>query len=185
MYKIFIGISAFSSCALLALALATVVKPKIQFWPPPSKGSWQDLVFIWLFRGMVYALIASSVVTVIARWPLPLINGIMGGVLILGGFAGAFAFTGRLGWRNAFGDRKGLVTTGAFSWSRNPIYVSTWVGLAGWAILIPDIGVRLVLLVWGLLYAVAARLEEPWLEREYGDQFRDYCGKVPRFLIFR
>jgi protein-S-isoprenylcysteine O-methyltransferase Ste14 len=32
------------------------------------------------------------------------------------------------------------------------------------------------------MYWIAPRFEEPWLEQQYGDAFRDYKANTPRFL---
>ncbi len=185
LFAVFVILSAIGAAALLALSIAATLRAGFRFWPPPAKGSWQDRWFIWLFRAMVYGLVAASLVWWFAPdratppmvWP--------GIALAVIGFAGAFASTAKLGWRNAFGDRNGLVTDGWFRWSRNPVYVLTWVGLAGWALIVPVWPVWAVLMAWATLYLLAARLEEPWLEAEYGEAYRQYCRAVPRFLIIR
>lgn len=87
-----------------------------------------------------------------------------------------------MGWRNAFGEKLGLRTTGWFSRSRNPIYLATWLGLIGWALLANAWMVTALLATWALFYAIAPMLEEPWLERQYGEDYRAYKAAVPRFL---
>ena len=66
----------------------------------------------------------------------------------------------------------------------NPIYIATWFGLAGWALLTPIPLVVATLFCWGLLYVVAIFMEEKWLAQEYGKSYHEYCRKVRRFLIF-
>ena len=31
-------------------------------------------------------------------------------------------------------------------------------------------------------FVVAPLAEEPWLEEQYGEKYREYVGRVPRFL---
>ncbi len=186
MHVIFSAIAATAAVTLLTLAAVSLVVSDVRFWPPPAKGSWQDVSFIWLFRAMVYGLVGASLLAIFLDGRVPATSALVaGGLLVLFGFGGAFASTRNLGWRNAFGDREGLITEGWFAYSRNPVYVTTWVGLAGWALLVPDLAVRLILLGWGLLYVLATRLEEPWLEAEYGEAYRSYRRRVPRFLLIR
>lgn len=169
--------------ALFGLSLAALIRPSFAFWPPPREGGWQRWAFFVLFRSLVYGAVAASI------WHLWL-SGIevsparfwIAIILIGLGFAGAFWATFGLGWRNAFGAKEGLRMEGAFAHSRNPVYVATWFGLAGWGLLISDTSMQLALACWAGIYLVAIFLEERWLLREYGEAFSDYCSKVRRFL---
>ena len=75
-----------------------------------------------------------------------------------------------------------LVTTGAFSISRNPIYTAFGLVLLGvflitanWVVLI-YVGVG----VW--LFNRQIRLEEKSLQKLYGQRYAEYCKRVRRFL---
>jgi protein-S-isoprenylcysteine O-methyltransferase Ste14 len=78
---------------------------------------------------------------------------------------------------------RALVTTGIHGWSRNPIYVGMFflyvgIGLAarsGWAVLL------VLPLAIVIRYGVVAR-EEEYLERRFGDAYRDYKARVRRWL---
>jgi len=77
---------------------------------------------------------------------------------------------------------EGLVTTGFFALSRNPLYVGNLLILAGLLViwnspLMYAIGVPFFLL--GYRAIVAA--EEAYLGREYGPAFAEYCQRVPRW----
>jgi protein-S-isoprenylcysteine O-methyltransferase Ste14 len=78
---------------------------------------------------------------------------------------------------------RALVTTGIHGWSRNPIYVGMFLLYAGIGIaaLSPWILVLALPLVIILRYVVVAR-EEAYLERRFGDAFRDYKARVRRWL---
>ncbi len=98
------------------------------------------------------------------------------------GFAAAFYLTGFLGWRNAFGADEGLKTTGIYRLSRNPIYLATIIGMLGWGASVASPYAWAILVLWALFYLVAPFIEEPWLERRYGDAYRRYKASVPRFI---
>jgi protein-S-isoprenylcysteine O-methyltransferase Ste14 len=76
-----------------------------------------------------------------------------------------------------------LVTTGIHSWSRNPIYLGLFlvyggIGVAAgslWALIVA------VPLAITIRYGVVAR-EEAYLERRFGDAYRDYKAHVRRWL---
>lgn len=180
---ILFAIAMISSAAILLLSLRAAFSDNFQFWPPPDKGSWQHKCFLWLFRGLLYPLIALSFMEIERPDNIfDLIKCGVGGSLLVVGFGFALRITFVMGWRNAFGEKLGLKTSGYFARSRNPIYVATWIGLIGWAILVSSTLVSILLGIWALFYLIAPYFEEPWLERMYGDEFQEYRNQVPRFL---
>lgn len=122
--------------------------------------------------------------------PLPGVGGIAwiaGGVLILVGLA---LFTP--GVRNF--SRAGtplptnrparvLVTTGIHRWTRNPVYLGFFLMYAGIGVaaLSPWMLILFVPLVVTIRYGVVAR-EEAYMERRFGDAYRDYAARVRRWL---
>jgi protein-S-isoprenylcysteine O-methyltransferase Ste14 len=78
---------------------------------------------------------------------------------------------------------RALVTTGIHGWSRNPIYVGmillyAGIGMAArspWALIL---ALPLIII---LRYGVVAR-EETYLERRFGDAYREYKARVRRWL---
>jgi protein-S-isoprenylcysteine O-methyltransferase Ste14 len=78
---------------------------------------------------------------------------------------------------------RALVTTGIHGWSRNPIYVGLFlvyggIGIAAsspWALILA------VPLAFTIRYGVVAR-EEAYLERRFGDAYRNYKARVRRWL---
>lgn len=169
-----------AGASLIALVLVGKINKNFEFFPPPRKNSWQHTTFISLFRLFVYSLIALSILRFERsnEWG----HIIIGSGLLATGFSLAFFITFQMGWRNAFGEKRGLQTTGWFLFSRNPVYVATWVGLVGWGIVVPDILVIVALTLWSVLYLLAPFLEEPWLEEQYGEAYRAYRRSVPRFF---
>ena len=107
---------------------------------------------------------------------------IVGIPLIVIGFGLAILWSSQLGWRNAYGAAKGLKTDGIFRWSRNPIYVVSIVAIFGWALTVSAWSVSTLLAVWTLGYIGAPFLEEPWLEKQYGETYVSYRNRVPRFV---
>jgi protein-S-isoprenylcysteine O-methyltransferase Ste14 len=78
---------------------------------------------------------------------------------------------------------RALVTTGIHGWSRNPIYLGLFlvyggIGIAArspWALILT------LALAITIRYGVVAR-EETYLERRFGDAYRDYKARVHRWL---
>jgi len=79
-------------------------------------------------------------------------------------------------------DTPGLATGGLYSFSRNPQFVGYGLLILGvviaWGRSLGWIG----LLSYLVLAYFVARVEEGHLERVYGQSYRDYCSRVPRFI---
>jgi len=78
---------------------------------------------------------------------------------------------------------RALVTTGIHGWSRNPIYVGMFLLYAGIGLAArsPWVLILALPLAIALRYGVVAR-EEAYLERRFGDTYRDYKARVRRWL---
>jgi protein-S-isoprenylcysteine O-methyltransferase Ste14 len=75
-----------------------------------------------------------------------------------------------------------LVTRGIFRFSRNPMYVGLVLGVAGLAILLASDWMLVMTVVLSLtLHVGVVRREERYLEGKFGDAYRDYCARVPRY----
>ena len=78
---------------------------------------------------------------------------------------------------------RALVTTGTHGWTRNPIYLGMfliYVGV-GVAARSPWTLILTLPLALTIRYGVIAR-EEAYLERRFGDAYRDYKARVRRWL---
>jgi protein-S-isoprenylcysteine O-methyltransferase Ste14 len=76
-----------------------------------------------------------------------------------------------------------LVTSEIHGWSRNPIYLGMFLvyGGIGLAVRSPWILILVLPLAVTIRYGVVAR-EEAYLERRFGDAYRDYKARVRRWL---
>jgi protein-S-isoprenylcysteine O-methyltransferase Ste14 len=115
------------------------------------------------------------------------VHWIIGGSLILIGLALAAA-----GIRNfsragtpvrSIQPTLALATTGIHGWTRNPIYLGMFLiyGGIGVAAQSPWILLLTLPLAITIRYGVVAR-EEAYLERRFGDAYRDYKARVRRWL---
>lgn len=78
--------------------------------------------------------------------------------------------------------RPGLVTTGWYRWSRNPIFLFMLTFLVGFTLLVPDPMSVAVLVASYLAIRAQVRDEERYLHRAYGEVYDTYVRRVPRFL---
>ncbi len=76
-----------------------------------------------------------------------------------------------------------LVTTGIFRRTRNPVYLGFFLIYIGIGVVMQSPWILLLLLPLAITirYGVVAR-EEAYLERRFGDAYRDYTSRVGRWL---
>ncbi len=76
-----------------------------------------------------------------------------------------------------------LVTTGVYSWVRNPIYSAFLLFCIG-AICINANPVLLFIpfICWGYMTVFLKKTEEVWLHNLYGEKYEEYCKKVNRCI---
>lgn len=136
------------------------------------------------------AFLIGFVLDRLLRLPFPgqgLVSWIIGGSLILIGFA-LFA----AGIRNFMRAEtpvptneptRVLVTTGIHGWTRNPIYLGMFLFYGGIGVAAQNIWILVLTLPLAILIrsGVVAR-EEAYLERRFGDAYRDYGQRVRRWL---
>jgi protein-S-isoprenylcysteine O-methyltransferase Ste14 len=78
-----------------------------------------------------------------------------------------------------------LVTNGPFAYVRNPLYVGNMLLYAGIGIMSLALfpGLLILALVWfGVQYSLIVAREEEYLAKRFGDEFREYVRRVPRFV---
>jgi protein-S-isoprenylcysteine O-methyltransferase Ste14 len=138
------------------------------------------------------ALLIGFVLDRLLRLPFPLtridlVHWIVGGSLILIGLALAAA-----GIRNfsragtpvqSIKPTRALVMTGIHGWTRNPIYLGMFLVYGGIAVAArsPWALILTLPLAITIRYGVVAR-EEAYLERRFGEAYRDYKARVRRWL---
>jgi len=118
-----------------------------------------------------------------------LVGGIMGGVLVTIG--GTIYNSAQKEFRkNNVNPKHGekvttLVTSGIFQYSRNPYYLSGMLLLSGIS-LISDNCLPLILSVpwWIYLEYYVIPKEEESLNQCFGQEYVNYCNKVPRWVKF-
>lgn len=169
-------------CVLLGGAVAALALPRRRIWPPPGRRSWQYLltwIGWWAAIGLGAALLLLDWNSWIFQSPLRFIVGVpltlLGGLLAVWGMWTA-------GWTNTSGLRAGFVASGPYRFTRNPQYVGDIVFFAGVGVMANSVFLWIAHFLLSLWFAMAPLLEEPWLEEQYGEPYREYLRRVPRFL---
>ena len=109
--------------------------------------------------------------------------------IVLAAVGGLAVFLAQLGmgasWRIGVSDDQDtdLVTSGWFSLVRNPIYTAMIIGWTGFALLVPTwLSIAAVFVISAGLELQVRSVEEPFLIRAHGDEYRAYGSRVGRFL---
>ena len=150
-------------------------------------GRWSQHARDALGVVLAVALLGQALVAALTPYPTRSIGELtIGMTLLFGGIIFLVASQLDLGasWRVGIeeGAKPGLVTTGIYTFCRNPIFLAMLITVAGYAVLIPT-RLSLVLLVAALI-GIRRQIfaEEEYLLRTYGDAYRAYARRVGRFL---
>lgn len=78
-----------------------------------------------------------------------------------------------------------LVVSGMYRFSRNPMYLGMLLLLTGWALYLGNVAAFALLPVFvGLITVLQIQPEERALQALFGEQYRQYCRQVGRWLLF-
>ncbi|MFC1879060.1 methyltransferase family protein [Chloroflexota bacterium] len=178
----------FSAAVLLELIyvvlfVLTIKLPGFRFWPPPKVRSWQ-FFFSWLAAGLVVVsflfiglLDFDSFVLSPLRQRLPF--AII--IFVMGSLIGSWAFFA-FGLKNTIGVEDKLVTGGPYRFTRNPQYIGDTLNIIGYMVLTNSWMIWIIAVLGVILNLLAPYTEEPWLEERYGERYREYKRRVPRFI---
>lgn len=137
-------------------------------WPLPD-----SFVVPWFGTVLIDSISAKVVGAVL----------VTAGVVIYGLALWAFGNSWRLGI-----DRESpgaLVTSGIFAWTRNPIYVALDFFAIGTLLLQGRLIFLVLAVIIVLMFHELICREERFLQKHYGDAYRDYCARVGRYVTWR
>ncbi len=149
--------------------------------PPPKPVIWPvPLVVLWLGAGVLINWALP------AHLPLPG-AGLLGAAFYLAGFWFAiwalWVFHQAQTTVNPAGKATHLITNGPFAYSRNPIYVAMVVGGFGVGLALANLWIIIgTIPVFAILDRGVIAGEERYATQKFGQQYADYCARVPRWL---
>jgi protein-S-isoprenylcysteine O-methyltransferase Ste14 len=168
---------------LLGLLLLTMLVPSLRIWP--TRGGWQSYVFWPLFRGLNALCFMMALADRTAFLGLPVWVRALAAIVLAASVA-LFIYAFRvLGRDNSYGAQDGLVTRGIYRWTRNPQNAMLMLVYGALAITADGGPTYLLCAAMIAVYFLMVLLEEPWLAGIYGEAYRRYCQRVPRFLNWR
>ena len=182
-------VPVFIFAADVVVLMATVVGavwsaafPSRRIWPPPGRRSWR-YALTW---ASFYTVLGLNTALLLLDWnswvfqsPLRFIVGIP--LVSLGGMLAGWGVVAA-GWKNTSGLKGGFVSSGPYRFTRNPQYLGDIVFFLGVSVIANSVFLWIAHALLVLCFVVAPLTEEPWLEERYGDAYREYAKRVPRFL---
>ncbi|WP_432489671.1 methyltransferase family protein [Kineococcus sp. SYSU DK018] len=156
--------------------------------PRGSLSWWAGISFVaaLLLQLLAALLAALDVVPAPAGWMARTV-GVAGVVLAVAGLAGTVAAQAAMGasWRIGVdeAERTDLVTGGVFARVRNPIFTAMLTAQLGVALMVPTaLSLAAVALLVLAVQVQVRRIEEPYLLRTHGQDYRTYAAHTGRFL---
>ncbi len=184
--RIVFWVALVAAAGLGVTLIATLGVKTISIWPPPGRQAWQYRLVCTIFAVACVGFLVVGGIDAgslgLARWVGEAGTIILGSMLVVGGTALASYAMGRLGLRGCLGLNAELVTDGPFAVSRNPGYVGDLILIAGYVLLTDSALAGIVGGIGAVWFLLAPLAEEPWLEEQYGESYRRYRQRCPRFL---
>ncbi len=171
------------AAVLLSALLLTLKFHRLRIWPPPAPQTWQSYLFWPSFRAINVLCFVTAISDRTGNFlGLPLSIRIAA-LAILAASLSIFIYSFRvLGRDNSYCAQDGLVARGIYRWSRNPQNAMLMLVYGSLAVT-ADSGPTYVLCAAMMTaYGLMVLAEEPWLREAYGESYRAYCRRVPRFF---
>ncbi|MDJ0867236.1 MAG: isoprenylcysteine carboxylmethyltransferase family protein [Myxococcota bacterium] len=171
-----------SAVVAIAGVLLSWGRPAARIWPPPRGGSWQALAS-WLF--IEVTMLGPLLLGILDwnGWVVPTgLRAVAGGILVPAGFGVGLAAMRQLTVAASFGMQGRLLTSGLYRYSRNPQCVGFIAGYLGFALLCSSLLAFVTAVLLSVELGLSPFAEEPWLRERFGQAYRDYARRVPRFL---
>ena len=127
---------------------------------------------VWILDSFVlgFSTFLAESIPWFVRFPL-------GAILLIFTF-----FLERSGLRTVFGkpqETPHVITSGAFSLVRHPIYLGAILGYAGMICMTLSLASAVIFFIIVPFYTYISRYEEKLLTQRFGDEYRDYMKKIP------
>lgn len=170
---------------LIVLLGLTLTGGPFRIWPTPGKGTWQSLLFWFLFRFLNVAALALAVLDWGSAGVVPLAIRLVS--LAVSAVCAALYVRSllSLGPTNTYCRRDGLVDQGIYRWTRNPQYATVIPAYLTLAIAADSAAALVLIAVLVAVYVMMAYAEEPWLKAAYPGVYDRYARRVPRFYNWR
>lgn len=169
-----------SSLVLTAGMLASALSIR-RFWPPGERDWRLGAYLAFNTPGSVALMVLPFLDWNSFVLPRPS-SLILGAVVLTVGCVGFTAAFFELGVDESVGLEGRLQTGGLYRITRNPQVVFLIATMLGTALVANSVLVSLVSAGMTSWLVAMPFAEEPWLREQYGEEYSDYCDRVPRFV---
>jgi protein-S-isoprenylcysteine O-methyltransferase Ste14 len=183
----------------IAVVILVSTPPAVLYWfvVHPFIGFWRRRGPAVTFTVVFIGYLALALVLYLAREPLLSVRGAwspwlsaLGGAAYLAAIAVELQTRRQLKLKVLVGlpevvpsaHGPGLLTQGIYAHTRNPRYLTVMLALAGLALIVNYLAVWVLLVLMGPALRLVVYWEERELEERFGEEYLDYCCRVPRFL---
>lgn len=139
------------------------------------------LILVWQALAAGFGLYVPLAGLLFAPWTKLGVTVFAAGVALVGAAIADMGPSWQMGFDQSVPEH-GLVKSGVFRWSRNPIYLGLIVLFIGWLLVLPTLLSLIIVAGVGLGVRRQAIDEEEYLQRTYGPEFRAWAGEVGRFV---
>lgn len=172
-------VGTFSAFSLLIYMALSVYSSNLHFWPPASRN-WKWAVY-WILAttntfSIIYLLLPEFKSITLSLNSASSLAAITGGLLI------TLTAIKQLGLEKTSGVEGQFYNEGLYRYSRNPQVVGNLITLFGVASLLQSFQAFTLCLLTGLWLITMVFSEEKWLREKYGQEYRDYMDRTPRFI---
>lgn len=179
--KVFTVLFVIEVIILLSVLFQIGNKNKL-IWPPPEGKPNRLYWIIFIF----YSLVIGSVWLCVLEWRNTLFGSVWirdsGLILLLTGL-GLYIWCRRyMSKKVEFGGKDHLITQGPYQYTRNPLYIADTFIFLGFALISNSLLVMILMVVLITTLLLLPFIEEAWLLEQYGEQYKNYMKKVPRYI---
>ncbi len=173
-----------SAATLIGGLIAGNIAPDWRIWPAPPAKSLESFAVWTLFR----ALNVAVLIVCLAQLARSVVSDQIASLQILLALTAATAFAAylwtlwALGRQATYCRASGLAQDGVYAWSRNPQYATAIAAYSALGLATASPAPIALAATLVAVYALMAIAEEPWLEATYGESYRTYRARVPRFF---
>ncbi len=167
----------------ILMFIITIRGRGFRFWPPPSARSWQFFVSWFLALLVAVNFFFLGLLDFDSFWlPHFWVRLPVAGILVLFSSVIGFWVYTVFPFHTTIGLGNRLIVSGPYRYSRNPKYIVDSVNALAYMILTNSWMASVIGVLGIILNTLAPFTEEPWLEERFGNEYREYKARVPRFI---